>query len=336
MFSSPLRALRGPKPYAVRKPAHSLRPVQLSLFDPRNEAGATPVSSSGSADATLARRNPAAVTLLAPLPPLRDNLEGSSTGVGGDRETLEDGAVVDVRGQPGEGSAGEGSPSSHSGSGSERIVASKPTFGGDYSSTRMASAGRRLLDFRPSPALGRAATCTWAVGIGAWGESAVRTRLLGWGYEVLEAPAGASYDLVVHVPAVALRVVIASESRADCVPGGREGRTAQPRPRFARVQCKATLGGPEAPRRFVVRQGYRNTGQGSRPYDHDAFDLVACVCLQEDVVLFSPAGPERLVFGTEFIAIMRPYEREAFEAALVEVGALDPEERDLLAEPRWG
>lgn len=314
-----------------RARSHDPSGRQLSLFDLLCNDGAEPVVASALASeagpaavsmpvtASVLAAAPlssfvvaAPVSLPVPLPPIAADIPTAAI------PRRKDGAVVSRPSQPADGHA--------AGALASDVL---PTDGVSADAPSDAAApcamAQRLLDFRRSPDLPRDAACEHAGTLGSWSEALVHARIISWGYDVSEPSPGAKYDLAIHVPPLVAGALASDQ------PGPRPHR----RPRFVRLQIKATLGRPGAPRRFRLLQGYRNTGRGMRAYDERDFDLVAFVCLREEVVLFSSAYKGTHEFDAACVAMMAPWQREAFEAALFEIGAIDAEEHDLLSAPAW-
>lgn len=169
---------------------------------------------------------------------------------------------------------------------------------------------KRMIDFRNWPNISGKAANRHGQTLGLWGETALHARLLSWGYEVMLPGPGAAFDVGVIVP-----IFLPSASR-------KQG--------FVRIQTKASSSCRNGRVTFNITKGFRASGEGVRPYHMDDFDLVAMGSSIHNAFIFSSDKHRSRAFRADEMAMFAQCERDTFEAALHEIGALTSDEYDML------
>lgn len=127
--------------------------------------------------------------------------------------------------------------------------------------------------------------------IGQAGELFVDSMLTRFGLTVLALPENQPSDRLVLVGDVALYLQVKTVTRPN---GGRYG--------------------------FQIARGYHRAPSGVRPYDPDAFDLLALVVLPENVVMFTAERRGHHGIPVRAIPSLRARPRDTLEEALRHLG----------------
>jgi len=107
-------------------------------------------------------------------------------------------------------------------------------------------------------------------------------------------------------------VGVAEHSPFDCVVFLEQG--------VLRVQVKTVTRPRGGCFNFNVSRGYHRSPAGVRKYSDNDFDLLALVCLSENVVKFTADRRRSQSIGVEEIAALRRQPGASFEAALADIG----------------